>query len=149
MGNELTVNSHIHNNLCFTDELEYHARIERMINRNSGIRGQTRTDEERQPKTEIITSRTRDDSCIDNDMISSLEKHGIEERLCDNAEQVEDLSLEELEEEVVSDIWYNIYKLYLISSIMPEEINFFIFVSCILFFYVKEGRTEERFSYCS
>ena len=81
-----------------------------MINRNSGIRGRTRTDEEREPKTEIITSRTRDDSGIDNGIISSLENNGIEEKLCDNAEEVEDLSLTE---EVVIDIWYNMCKLYL------------------------------------
>ena len=73
-----------------------------MINRNSGIRGRTRTDEERQPKTEIITSRARDDSGNDNDMISTIEKNGIQERLCDNAEQDEDLLLAQ---EVLYDIW--------------------------------------------
>ena len=31
-----------------------------MISRNSGIQGRTRTAEEREPKTEIITSRNQD-----------------------------------------------------------------------------------------
>ena len=44
-----------------------------MINRNSGMRGKTRTDEEREPKNEIITSRIREDS----DLSSSLGSSGI------------------------------------------------------------------------
>ena len=42
-----------------------------MINRNSGIRGKTRTDEEREPKNEIITSRVRDDSGLSSSLGSS------------------------------------------------------------------------------
>ena len=78
---------------CFLDGHDYQARIERMINRNSGIRGRTRTDEERQPKNEIVTSRKRDDFITDNDTISTVEKNGIEERLSGDAGQVDDLSL--------------------------------------------------------
>jgi hypothetical protein len=80
-----------------------------MIKRNSGIRGRTRTDEERQPKTEIITSRARDDSGNDNDIISTVNKNGIQERLGDNADQDEDLLLAQ---EVVNDIWCDKYKLF-------------------------------------
>ena len=79
-----------------------------MINRNSGIRGRTRTDEERQPKTEIVTSRKRDDFVTDNDIISTVEKNGIEERLSGDEGPVKDLSLVQ---EVVNGIWYIVYGL--------------------------------------
>ena len=47
-----------------------------MINRNSGIRGKTRTDEEREPKNEIITSRVRDDSCLSSSLGSDAISSG-------------------------------------------------------------------------
>ena len=60
-------------NIESSDGIDYEARIARMINRNSGMRGKTRTDEEREPKNEIITSRIREDS----DLSSSLGSSGI------------------------------------------------------------------------
>ena len=41
-----------------------------MINRNCGIRGPTRSDQEREPKNEIITSRAYNESIVDNNSTS-------------------------------------------------------------------------------
>ena len=64
-----------------------------MINRNSGIRGKTRTDEEREPKNEIITSRVRDDSCLSSslgsDAISSGSKNDSETKSTGSEEDVQ------------------------------------------------------------
>ena len=66
---EITVNS---------DEVDYEARISRMINRYSGIQGRTRTDEEREPKNEIITSRVRNELDLKNEDNSTVSKSDIE-----------------------------------------------------------------------
>ena len=66
---EITVNS---------DEVDYEARIARMINRYSGIQGRTRTDEEREPKNEIITSRVRNELDLKNEDNSTISKNDTE-----------------------------------------------------------------------
>ena len=45
-----------------------------MINRYSGIQGRTRTDEEREPKNEIITSRVRNELQLQNADNSTISK---------------------------------------------------------------------------
>ena len=59
-------------------ECDYEARIARMINRYSGIQGRTRTDEEREPKNEIITSRVRNELELQNADNSTISKSDTE-----------------------------------------------------------------------
>ena len=61
-----------------SDEVGYEARIARMINRYSGIQGRTRTDEEREPKNEIITSRVRNELELQNADNSTISKSDTE-----------------------------------------------------------------------
>ena len=49
-----------------------------MINRYSGIQGRTRTDEEREPKNEIITSRVRNELELQNADNSTISKSDTE-----------------------------------------------------------------------
>ena len=77
-----------------------------MINRNSGLRGRTRTDEERQPKNEIITSRKRDDSGIVCDKISSSDINVTNESLSEKEEESEDISSAQ---EVINNVVCNVY----------------------------------------
>ena len=49
-----------------------------MINRYSGIQGRTRTDEEREPKNEIITSRVRNELDLKNEDNSTISKNDTE-----------------------------------------------------------------------
>ena len=46
-----------------------------MINRYSGIQGRTRTDEEREPKNEVITSRVRNELDLKNEGNSTISKN--------------------------------------------------------------------------
>ena len=69
-----------------------------MINRNSGIRGKTRTDAEREPKNEIITSRNRDNYGLSSSLGSKIGSSG-----CIDESEKKTLSSEEdilVEEEV-------------------------------------------------
>ena len=61
-----------------SDEVDYEARIARMINRYSGIQGRTRTDEEREPNNEIITSRVRNELDLKNEGNSTISKNDTE-----------------------------------------------------------------------
>ena len=45
-----------------------------MINRYSGVQGRTRTDEDREPKNEIITSRVRNELELQNEENSTISK---------------------------------------------------------------------------
>ena len=58
-----------------SDEVDYEARISRMINRYSGIQGRTRTDEERETKNEIVTSRVRNELDLKNEDNSTISKN--------------------------------------------------------------------------
>ena len=49
-----------------------------MINRYSGIQGRTRTDEEREPNNEIITSRVRNELDLKNEGNSTISKNDTE-----------------------------------------------------------------------
>ena len=49
-----------------------------MINRYSGIQGRTRTDEEREPKNEVITSRVRNELELHNEDNSTISKNETE-----------------------------------------------------------------------